>query len=257
MAGLGWGYGQQRRWGVLQPVLFPQRYQAEINDLENLGEMGSGTCGQVWKMRFRKTGHVIAVKVSQGPALLAGGRDSRPPTWLRPSLLLTLPAANAALGEQGGEQAYPHGPGRGAQEPRLSLHRAVLRHLHHQCEPPAPQAGAEEPLLPSTPQGPACFRAPPHLGVPSHLPPLPPQTDVFIAMELMGTCAEKLKKRMQGPIPERILGKMTVAVSGQAGARGARWVAPGPGPPSQCLLYPYPDREGSVLPEGEAWGHPP
>lgn len=41
-----------------------QRYQAEINDLENLGEMGSGTCGQVWKMRFRKTGHIIAVKVS-------------------------------------------------------------------------------------------------------------------------------------------------------------------------------------------------
>lgn len=45
-----------------------QRYQAEINDLENLGEMGSGTCGQVWKMRFRKTGHVIAVKVSPSPA---------------------------------------------------------------------------------------------------------------------------------------------------------------------------------------------
>lgn len=44
-----------------------QRYQAEINDLENLGEMGSGTCGQVWKMRFRKTGHVIAVKVSSHP----------------------------------------------------------------------------------------------------------------------------------------------------------------------------------------------
>lgn len=38
------------------------------------------------------------------------------------------------------------------------------------------------------------------------------QTDVFIAMELMGTCAEKLKKRIQGPIPEYILGKMTVAV---------------------------------------------
>ncbi|KAK2512437.1 hypothetical protein Q9233_016260, partial [Columba guinea] len=43
-------------------------------------------------------------------------------------------------------------------------------------------------------------------------PALPPQTDVFIAMELMGTCAEKLKKRIQGPIPERILGKMTVAI---------------------------------------------
>ncbi|MEE6528354.1 hypothetical protein FKM82_030555, partial [Ascaphus truei] len=39
-----------------------QRYQADINDLENLGEIGSGTCGQVWKMKFKKTGHVIAVK---------------------------------------------------------------------------------------------------------------------------------------------------------------------------------------------------
>lgn len=46
------------------------------------------------------------------------------------------------------------------------------------------------------------------------------QTDVFIAMELMGTCAEKLKKRMQGPIPEWILGKMTVAVSGLEGTSG-------------------------------------
>ncbi|GCB80770.1 hypothetical protein scyTo_0023238, partial [Scyliorhinus torazame] len=39
-----------------------QRYQAEICDLENLGEIGSGTCGQVWKMRFKKSGHIIAVK---------------------------------------------------------------------------------------------------------------------------------------------------------------------------------------------------
>nr|XP_021404451.1 dual specificity mitogen-activated protein kinase kinase 7 [Lonchura striata domestica] len=51
--------GQPTRSSV---VLIGQRYQAEINDLENLGEIGSGTCGQVWKMRFRKTGHVIAVK---------------------------------------------------------------------------------------------------------------------------------------------------------------------------------------------------
>lgn len=65
---------------------------------------------------------------------------------------------------------------------------------------------------------------------------LPLQTDVFIAMELMGTCAEKLKKRMQGPIPERILGKMTVAVSGQAGAG-----AGGPGP-----IFPAPGH--SALP---------
>lgn len=51
----------------LPPPPARQRYQAEINDLENLGEIGSGTCGQVWKMRFRKTGHVIAVKVGDTP----------------------------------------------------------------------------------------------------------------------------------------------------------------------------------------------
>ncbi|KTG45464.1 hypothetical protein cypCar_00000770 [Cyprinus carpio] len=76
-----------------------QRYPAEVTDLISEGEIGSGTCGQVFKVRFKKTCHVIAVK-----------------------------------------------------------------------------------------------------------------TDVFIAMELMGTCAEKLKKRIQGPIPEAILGKMTVAI---------------------------------------------
>lgn len=56
----------------------PQRYQAEINDLENLGEIGSGTCGQVWKMRFRQTGHVIAVKVG-------------PPLWTPPEGARTHP----------------------------------------------------------------------------------------------------------------------------------------------------------------------
>lgn len=64
-----------------------QRYQAEINDLENLGEMGSGTCGQVWKMRFRKTGHVIAVKVS--PAPREPRPESQPP--LLPTCVLRLP----------------------------------------------------------------------------------------------------------------------------------------------------------------------
>ena len=68
----------------------PQRYQAEINDLENLGEIGSGTCGQVWKMRFRKTGHVIAVKVraASGPSW-GGGWDADPP--FPPPHVLLLP----------------------------------------------------------------------------------------------------------------------------------------------------------------------
>uniref|UniRef100_H0VZM8 mitogen-activated protein kinase kinase n=1 Tax=Cavia porcellus TaxID=10141 RepID=H0VZM8_CAVPO len=116
-----------------------QRYQAEINDLENLGEMGSGTCGQVWRMRFRKTGHVIAVKQMRR----SGNKEENK------RILMDLDV--------------------------------VLK--SHDC-----------------PYIVQCFGT------------FITNTDVFIAMELMGTCAEKLKKRMQGPIPERILGKMTVAI---------------------------------------------
>ncbi|NXX05650.1 MP2K7 kinase, partial [Larus smithsonianus] len=112
---------------------------AEINDLENLGEIGSGTCGQVWKMRFRKTGHVIAVKQMRR----SGNREENK------RILMDLDV--------------------------------VLK--SHDC-----------------PYIVQCFGT------------FITNTDVFIAMELMGTCAEKLKKRIQGPIPERILGKMTVAI---------------------------------------------
>uniref|UniRef100_A0A8D1SZL4 Dual specificity mitogen-activated protein kinase kinase 7 n=2 Tax=Sus scrofa TaxID=9823 RepID=A0A8D1SZL4_PIG len=100
-----------------------QRYQAEINDLENLGEMGSGTCGQ----QMRRSGNKEENK----------------------RILMDLDV--------------------------------VLK--SHDC-----------------PYIVQCFGT------------FITNTDVFIAMELMGTCAEKLKKRMQGPIPERILGKMTVAI---------------------------------------------
>ncbi|XP_068778758.1 dual specificity mitogen-activated protein kinase kinase 7 isoform X1 [Struthio camelus] len=117
----------------------PQRYQAEINDLENLGEIGSGTCGQVWKMRFRKSGHVIAVKQMRR----SGNKEENK------RILMDLDV--------------------------------VLK--SHDC-----------------PYIVQCFGT------------FITNTDVFIAMELMGTCAEKLKKRIQGPIPERILGKMTVAI---------------------------------------------
>ncbi|NXR88910.1 MP2K7 kinase, partial [Hypocryptadius cinnamomeus] len=100
-----------------------QRYQAEINDLENLGEIGSGTCGQ----QMRRSGNREENK----------------------RILMDLDV--------------------------------VLK--SHDC-----------------PYIVQCFGT------------FITNTDVFIAMELMGTCAEKLKKRIQGPIPERILGKMTVAI---------------------------------------------
>ena len=37
--------------------------------------------------------------------------------------------------------------------------------------------------------------------------------EVWICMELMSTCFDKLLKRLQKPIPEHVLGKVTVAVS--------------------------------------------
>ena len=39
----------------------------------------------------------------------------------------------------------------------------------------------------------------------------PIQGDVWICMELMATCLEKLQKRLKQPIPERILGRVAVA----------------------------------------------
>ncbi|MGH0179308.1 UNVERIFIED_CONTAM: hypothetical protein FKN15_001861 [Acipenser sinensis] len=115
-----------------------QRYPAEVSDLLNEGEIGSGTCGQVFKVRFKKTDHVIAVKQMRR----TGNKDENK------RILMDLDV--------------------------------VLK--SHDC-----------------PYIIQCYGA------------IVTNTDVFIAMELMGTCAEKLKKRIQGPIPERILGKMTVA----------------------------------------------
>lgn len=38
------------------------------------------------------------------------------------------------------------------------------------------------------------------------------QAEVWICMELMSTCFDKLLKRLGTPIPERIIGKVTLAV---------------------------------------------
>lgn len=39
------------------------------------------------------------------------------------------------------------------------------------------------------------------------------EPEVWICMELMATCFDKLLKRLKQPIPEYVLGKVTVAVS--------------------------------------------
>lgn len=53
--------------------------------------------------------------------------------------------------------------------------------------------------------------------------------DVWICMELMASCFDKLLKRLGAPIPEIILGKVTVAVSvylarSKAGIRNAYYI---------------------------------
>uniref|UniRef100_A0A8C6PZ77 Mitogen-activated protein kinase kinase 7 n=1 Tax=Nothobranchius furzeri TaxID=105023 RepID=A0A8C6PZ77_NOTFU len=101
-----------------------QRYPAEVTDLISEGEIGSGTCGQVFKVRFKKTDHVIAVKQMRR----TGNKDENK------RILMDLDV--------------------------------VLK--SHDC-----------------PYIIQCYGA------------IVTNTDVFIAMELMGTCAEKLKKRIQ------------------------------------------------------------
>lgn len=39
------------------------------------------------------------------------------------------------------------------------------------------------------------------------------EADVWICMELMTTCFDKLLKRLRTPIPEHVLGRITLAVS--------------------------------------------
>lgn len=39
------------------------------------------------------------------------------------------------------------------------------------------------------------------------------QNEVFVCMELMGTCLEKLLRTTKTPVPEPILGKISLSVS--------------------------------------------
>ena len=42
---------------------FQQIYKTAIEEMQDLGELGNGTCGHVVKMMHKLTGEVIAVKV--------------------------------------------------------------------------------------------------------------------------------------------------------------------------------------------------
>ncbi|XP_078354994.1 dual specificity mitogen-activated protein kinase kinase 2-like [Oculina patagonica] len=50
-----------KQTGILK--LQDKSFDFTIDDLETVEEIGSGTCGQVCKMRHKQSGHVLAVKV--------------------------------------------------------------------------------------------------------------------------------------------------------------------------------------------------
>uniref|UniRef100_A0A6M2DM95 mitogen-activated protein kinase kinase n=1 Tax=Xenopsylla cheopis TaxID=163159 RepID=A0A6M2DM95_XENCH len=114
------------------------QYYATQNDLEDLGELGNGSCGHVVKMLHKPSNQVIAVKQMRR----SGNTDENK------RIIMDL--------------------------------EVVLK--SHDC--------------PYIVQCLGCFIT---------------DADVWICMELMATCFDKLLKRLNRPIPEDILGKVTVA----------------------------------------------
>ncbi|XP_054272040.1 dual specificity mitogen-activated protein kinase kinase 7-like [Macrosteles quadrilineatus] len=114
-----------------------KKYHSEIRDLEDLGELGNGTCGHVVKMLHKPSQKVIAVK------------------QMRRS-------------------------GNSEENKRIIMDLDVV--LKSEC--------------PYIVQCLGCFIT---------------EADVWICMELMATCFDKLLKRLRSPIPEQVLGRITLA----------------------------------------------
>ncbi|XP_050663839.1 dual specificity mitogen-activated protein kinase kinase 7-like isoform X2 [Leptidea sinapis] len=113
-------------------------YRSHIDELQQLGELGSGTCGHVVKMLHKPSGAVIAVK------------------QMRRS-------------------------GNSEETKRILMDLDVVVRSHD---------------CPYIVRCLGCFVT---------------DADVWICMELMASCFDKLLKKLGGPIPEVILGKVTVA----------------------------------------------
>ncbi|XP_053601058.1 dual specificity mitogen-activated protein kinase kinase 7-like isoform X2 [Plodia interpunctella] len=115
-----------------------KEYSSNVDDLQLLGDLGSGTCGHVVKMMHKPSGAVIAVKQMR--------RSGNSEETKR--ILMDLDVVVRSHG-------CPY----------------IVRCL-------------------------GCFVT---------------DSDVWICMELMETCFDKLLKRLAAPVPEPILGKVTVA----------------------------------------------
>ncbi|KAJ8938472.1 hypothetical protein NQ318_004112 [Aromia moschata] len=113
-------------------------YKTNIKEMEDLEELGNGTCGHVVKMRHKPSGNIIAVKQMR--------RSGNPDENKR--IIMDI--------------------------------EVVLK--SHDCKYIVQCLG--------------CFIT---------------ESEVWICMELMDTCFDKLLKRFKQPVPEEVLGKVTVA----------------------------------------------
>lgn len=111
----------------------------DVKSFDNLGEIGFGTCGQVFKMRHRPTQAIMAVK----QMARTGNRE---------------------------------------ENKRIMMDLEVVQ-KSHDC-----------------PHIVTCFGT------------FVTESHFWICMELMETCFDKLKKKINGPLPENIIGKLSVSV---------------------------------------------
>ncbi|XP_052219773.1 dual specificity mitogen-activated protein kinase kinase 7-like [Dreissena polymorpha] len=126
-----------KQTGIL--TLNGQKVPTDITELEHMGELGHGTCGQVVRMKHKKIGVMMAVK-----QMRRGGNKE--------------------------------------ENKRIIMDLDVVL-KSHDC--------------PYIVQCIGTFIT---------------SSEVWICMELMSTCLEKLLKKTHRPIPEKILGKMAVAM---------------------------------------------
>nr|XP_039269677.1 dual specificity mitogen-activated protein kinase kinase 7-like [Styela clava] len=113
-------------------------FNSKASDFENLGEIGAGTCGQVYKMRFKHANRIMAVK-------------------------------------------QMHRSGNNEENKRILMDLDVVQKSNF-------------------PHIVTCFGT------------LITESHVWICMELMSTCFDKLLKKIKGPIPEKVIGKLCIAV---------------------------------------------
>ena len=130
-----------------------------MDDFDLISVIGSGTCGEVSKMKHNPTGKILAVKVSYGWRLKWIGwklaidslkasihlpnichANDHIPSWLIP---LILSAENVPVLQCRRAKENYNGFGCGVKEPRLSVHCRMLRclyiwgklHLSLSCNP--------------------------------------------------------------------------------------------------------------------------